>query len=56
MKSKRVIINAAITLPFHVLMLLFFAPVDNSLALDGNQIKITILYDNYVFSEGAKSG
>jgi 7,8-dihydropterin-6-yl-methyl-4-(beta-D-ribofuranosyl)aminobenzene 5'-phosphate synthase len=56
MKTKRGILNAMITLPFQVLMLLFLAPIGNSLALEGNQIKITILYDNYVFTEGTKSG
>jgi 7,8-dihydropterin-6-yl-methyl-4-(beta-D-ribofuranosyl)aminobenzene 5'-phosphate synthase len=56
MKTKRGILNAMITLPLHVLMLVFFAPIGNSLALEGKQIKITILYDNYVFTEGTKSG
>jgi len=56
MKTRKRILNAMITLPFQVLMLLFLALIGNSLALEGNQIKITILYDNYVFTEGTKSG
>jgi 7,8-dihydropterin-6-yl-methyl-4-(beta-D-ribofuranosyl)aminobenzene 5'-phosphate synthase len=56
MKTKRLILSAVIILAFQVLVLLFFAPINNSLALEGSQIKITILYDNYVFLKDTKSG
>jgi len=56
MKTKRLILSAAIILTFQVLALLFFAPINKSLALEGSQIKITILYDNYIFLKETKSG